>query len=177
MNNRLILTLVGVAVLGLSAPGLAQPPASPKPAKVLRYLAAADIDPARLIPAPPADGSDANKAELAELHDLARMVEELIYHRQLAMAAQQLHDQLQQNASRDQLAASAGQVEFLLTHDTLTGLANRQALLGAIRERVADWGRRTTSAAEKRTTSIPLMPSSLPTPSLRPEVTPFGRSV
>jgi diguanylate cyclase (GGDEF)-like protein len=86
-------------------------------------------------------------AELAELHDLARMVEELIYHRQLAMAAQQLHDQLQQNASRAQLAASAGQVEFLLTHDTLTGLANRQALLGAIRDSVADWQRRTTSAA------------------------------
>jgi diguanylate cyclase (GGDEF)-like protein len=86
-------------------------------------------------------------AELDELHDLARMVEELIYHRQLAMAAQQLHDQLQQKASRAQLAASAGQVEFLLTHDTLTGLANRQALLGAIRDSVADWQRRTTSAA------------------------------
>ncbi|MFC5479771.1 putative bifunctional diguanylate cyclase/phosphodiesterase [Massilia suwonensis] len=85
--------------------------------------------------------------ELAELHDLARMVEELIYHRQLAIAAQQLHDGLQQNASPSQLAASAGQVEFLLTHDTLTGLANRQALLGAIRDSVAGWQRRKLPAA------------------------------
>jgi diguanylate cyclase (GGDEF)-like protein len=86
-------------------------------------------------------------AELAELHDLARMVEELIYHRQLAIAAQQLHDQLQQNASRAQLAASAGQVEFLLTHDTLTGLANRQALLVAIRDSVAGWRSNATPGA------------------------------
>jgi diguanylate cyclase (GGDEF)-like protein len=86
-------------------------------------------------------------AALDELHDLARMVEELIYHRQLAIASQQLHDQLQQNASRAQLAASAGQVEFLLTHDTLTGLANRQALLGAIRDSVADWRRHASQAA------------------------------
>jgi diguanylate cyclase (GGDEF)-like protein len=85
--------------------------------------------------------------ELAELHDLARMVEELIYHRQLAIAAQQLHDQLQQNASRAQLAASAGQVEFLLTHDTLTGLANRQALLVAIRDSVARWRRQAMPGA------------------------------
>jgi diguanylate cyclase (GGDEF)-like protein len=86
-------------------------------------------------------------AGLDELHDLARMVEELIYHRQLAIASQQLHDQLQRNASRAQLAASAGQVEFLLTHDTLTGLANRQALLGAIRDSVADWRRHASQAA------------------------------
>ena len=86
-------------------------------------------------------------AALDELHDLARMVEELIYHRQLAVAAQQLHDQLQQNASRAELAASAGQVAFLLTHDTLTGLANRQALLGTIRDSVADWRRHASQAA------------------------------
>ncbi|THC39556.1 response regulator receiver protein [Massilia sp. Mn16-1_5] len=85
--------------------------------------------------------------ELAELHDLARMVEELIHHRQLAIAAQQLHDGLQQNASRAQLAASAGQVEFLLNHDTLTGLANRQALLGTIRDRITDWQQRQVPAA------------------------------
>ncbi len=64
-----------------------------------------------------------NAAELDEPHDLARMVEELIYHRQLAIAAQQLHAQLQQHALGAQLAAAAGQVEFLLTHDTLSGLA------------------------------------------------------
>ncbi|KQQ88040.1 GGDEF domain-containing protein [Massilia sp. Leaf139] len=84
--------------------------------------------------------------ELAELHDLARMVEELIYHRQLAIASQQLHDQLQHNASGEQLAASASQVQFLLTHDTLTGLANRQALLKAIRDNMPDWRRQATPA-------------------------------
>ncbi|QNB00953.1 EAL domain-containing protein [Massilia sp. Se16.2.3] len=73
------------------------------------------------------------EAELEEMHELARMVEELIYHRQLARAAQQLHEQLQSRGSGTQLAAAAGQVEFLLTHDTLTGLANRQALLHAAR--------------------------------------------
>ncbi|MEN3277801.1 MAG: hypothetical protein V7631_3591 [Massilia sp.] len=82
------------------------------------------------------------EAELAELHELARMVEELIYHRQLALAAQQLHEQLQQHAPPAQLAGAAGQVEFLLTHDTLTGLANRQALLRTMHDNVADWGSR-----------------------------------
>jgi len=37
-------------------------------------------------------------------------------------------------------------VQFLLTHDTLTGLANRQALLDAIRDNVADWQRRAVPA-------------------------------
>ncbi len=85
-------------------------------------------------------------AELDELHDLARMVEDLIYHRQLAIAAEQLHSQLQQNTSQTQLAAAAGEVEFLLTHDTLTGLANRQALLGTIHDSLDDWRRRGTPA-------------------------------
>ena len=85
--------------------------------------------------------------ELTELHDLARMVEELIHHRQLAIASKRLHDGLQHNASGAQLAAAAGQVEFLLTHDTLTGLANRQALVGAIHTSVANWRARGTPAA------------------------------
>jgi acid phosphatase (class A) len=63
---------VSATVLALSAPALGQAPGAPAPAraKVLRYLTPADIDPSRLIPAPPADGSDVNKAELAELHRL-----------------------------------------------------------------------------------------------------------
>lgn len=86
-------------------------------------------------------------AQLDELHDLARMVEELIYHRQLAIASQRLHDGLQQHVSGARLADAAGQVEFLLTHDTLTGLPNRQALLGAIEGRMAGWRRHATPAA------------------------------
>jgi diguanylate cyclase (GGDEF)-like protein len=83
---------------------------------------------------------------LAEMHELARMVEELIYHRQLAQAAQELHEKLEHHASGAQLASAAGQVEFLLTHDTLTGLANRQALQRTIRDKVADWGGRGVTA-------------------------------
>ena len=102
---------------------------------------------------------DIGEAELAELHELARMVEELIYHRQLALAAQQLHEQLReqlqaqlhgqsaQDASGAQLASAAGQVEFLLTHDTLTGLANRHALLRNICAGVDDWRARGASVA------------------------------
>lgn len=66
MTRVAILT---AAVLALGAPALGQAPPA-KPAKVLRYLSAADIEPSRLLPAPPVDGSDANKAELAELHRL-----------------------------------------------------------------------------------------------------------
>jgi diguanylate cyclase (GGDEF)-like protein len=93
-------------------------------------------------------------AELAQMHELARMAEELIYHRQLAFAAQQLHeelraqlnDKLQHEAPSAQLASAAGQVEFLLTHDTLTGLANRQALLRMIRDGIDDWRSRGATA-------------------------------
>ena len=45
--------------------------------------------------------------ELTELHDLARMVEELIHHRQLAIASKRLHDGLQHNASGAQLVEDA----------------------------------------------------------------------
>ena len=85
-------------------------------------------------------------AALAELHELARMVEELVYHRQLALAAQELHEKLQHHASGAQLASAAGQVEFLLTHDTLTGLANRQALQRTIGDKAADWASRGMTA-------------------------------
>lgn len=84
-----------------------------------------------------------NQEELEELHELARMVEELIYHRQLARAAQELHEQLLHNAAcapaSSATAAAAGQVKYLLTHDALTGLANRQALLRNIGDSIAAW--------------------------------------
>ncbi len=69
MIRRLILSLAGIGALALAAPAIGQAPAEPaRSARVLRYLTPADIDPNRLLPPPPADGSDANKAELAELH-------------------------------------------------------------------------------------------------------------
>jgi diguanylate cyclase (GGDEF)-like protein len=67
--------------------------------------------------------------ELDILRDLARMVEQLIHHRQLATAAQSLHSHVHVDAANPDLSAAAGQVEFLLNHDVLTGLANRQALV------------------------------------------------
>jgi len=77
--------------------------------------------------------------ELEELYELGRMVEELIYHRQLARAAQELHEQLLHNAAVSPVPAAAGQVKYLLTHDALTGLANRQALLRSIGANIAAW--------------------------------------
>lgn len=80
-----------------------------------------------------------SQEQLDELHELARMVEELIYHRQLARAAQELHEQLLHNAAHAPVPAAAGQVKYLLTHDALTGLANRQALLRTIGESIPAW--------------------------------------
>jgi len=84
-----------------------------------------------------------NQEQRDELYELARMVEELIYHRQLARAAQELHEQLLHNAAlapaSTATAAAAGQVKYLLTHDALTGLANRQALLRSITASIPAW--------------------------------------
>lgn len=77
--------------------------------------------------------------QLEELHALARMAEELIYHRQLARAAQELHEQLLHNAALAPVPVAAGQVKYLLTHDALTGLANRQALLRTIGDSIPAW--------------------------------------
>ena len=71
--NRLLLALVAATALTLagSAGALAQDGSgqvvTAKPAKTLQALTAADIDPIRLLPPPPADGSDRQKAELTEL--------------------------------------------------------------------------------------------------------------
>jgi len=79
--------------------------------------------------------------ELDILRDLGRMVEQLIHHRQLASAAQSLHSHVYVEPGASALSAAAGQVEFLLSHDALTGLANRQALVRTIRQNLAVWGR------------------------------------
>ena len=71
--NRLLLAMAAAAALTLAAPaaGVAQDmngqATAAKPAKTLQALTAADIDPIRLLPPPPADGSDRQKTELAEL--------------------------------------------------------------------------------------------------------------
>jgi diguanylate cyclase (GGDEF)-like protein len=84
--------------------------------------------------------------ELDILRDLARMVEQLIHHRQLAIAAQALHSQVLVDAANPELNAAAGQVEFLLNHDVLTGLSNRQALVRGIGSSLARWRKDGTPA-------------------------------
>jgi diguanylate cyclase (GGDEF)-like protein len=77
--------------------------------------------------------------ELGILRDLARMVEQLIHHRQLATAAQSLHSHVYVDPDNPELSAAAGQVEFLLNHDVLTGLANRQAMVRTVERNLAAW--------------------------------------
>jgi diguanylate cyclase (GGDEF)-like protein len=77
--------------------------------------------------------------ELDILRDLARMVEQLIHHRQLASAAQALYSHVLLDAANPELSAAAGQVEFLLNHDVLTGLSNRQALARSIGASLDEW--------------------------------------
>jgi len=77
------------------------------------------------------------KDALDILRDLARMVEQLIQHRQLASAAQSLHAHIDLDPANPALSAAAGQVEFLLNHDVLTGLANRQALARAVQKQLS----------------------------------------
>jgi diguanylate cyclase (GGDEF)-like protein len=82
--------------------------------------------------------------ELDILRDLARMVEQLIHHRQLATAAQAMYSHVLLDAANPELSAAAGQVEFLLNHDQLTGLSNRQALARTIGKGLAEWRRQGT---------------------------------
>jgi diguanylate cyclase (GGDEF)-like protein len=78
--------------------------------------------------------------DLDILRDLARMTEQMIHFRQLATAAQSLHSHVHVDPANPDLAQAAGQVEFLLTHDMLTGLANRQVLARTIEQNLAKWG-------------------------------------
>lgn len=82
--------------------------------------------------------------EVDMLRDLARMTEQMIHFRQLATAAQSLHAHVDIDPSNADLAAAAGQVEFLLTHDMLTGLANRQVLAQTIEQSLGSWRRNGT---------------------------------
>ncbi|MDB5461026.1 MAG: phosphatase family protein [Caulobacteraceae bacterium] len=76
MTNRLaLLAMTAAASLVLAAGAIAAdaPAAAPtmaRPAKTLHVLTPEQVDPARLLPAPAADGSDQQKAELAEVQRL-----------------------------------------------------------------------------------------------------------
>ena len=82
--------------------------------------------------------------DLDMLRDLARMVEQLIHHRQLATAAQALHSHVLLDTANPELSAAAEQVEFLLNHDQLTGLSNRQSLVRTIDEGLDEWHKQGT---------------------------------
>ncbi|WP_313031627.1 sensor domain-containing phosphodiesterase [Massilia alkalitolerans] len=77
--------------------------------------------------------------ELDALRDLARMVEQLVYHRQLAMAAQSLSERLQDCPPAPGGSPASGELAWLVAHDLLTGLPNRQAMLRAIQGSIAGW--------------------------------------
>jgi diguanylate cyclase len=79
--------------------------------------------------------------DLDMLRDLARMVEQLIHHRQLATAARTLYAHVPQDGGNPELREAVGQVEFLLNHDQLTGLSNRQALVRTIAQGLDEWRR------------------------------------
>jgi acid phosphatase (class A) len=67
MKRRALFAVLGAVLLialgGANSAGAQQ--------KTLQFLSAADVEPVRLLPAPPADGSPANQAELAELRRIA----------------------------------------------------------------------------------------------------------
>jgi diguanylate cyclase (GGDEF)-like protein len=87
---------------------------------------------------------EVSSEDLDMLRDLARMVEQLIHHRQLATAAQALHSHVLRDATNPELSAAAEQVEFLLNHDQLTGLSNRQALARTISAGLDEWHKQGT---------------------------------
>lgn len=68
MKRCLSFALAGALALALA--GLAQAADAPQQ-KTLHFLDPSQIDPSRLLPPPPADGSPANKAELDELRRIA----------------------------------------------------------------------------------------------------------
>ncbi len=62
--------LISAAIIAAPLPALAQtqtPAPAAKPQKVLQFLSPDDVDPARLLPPPPAEGSAAEKADLADV--------------------------------------------------------------------------------------------------------------
>ena len=69
----LALTVAGAAIapsVAAPAPSFAAPAKPPKPAAVSKFLEPGELDPAQILPPPPADGSPEALAEIAELHRL-----------------------------------------------------------------------------------------------------------
>ncbi|MGG7604767.1 putative bifunctional diguanylate cyclase/phosphodiesterase [Massilia sp. BKSP1R2A-1] len=81
--------------------------------------------------------------DLDALRDLAHTVEQLMYSRQLALAAQSLSADLREERARHGAPDSpvgsplTGELEWLVSHDVLTGLPNRQEMLRAIAASIA----------------------------------------
>ena len=80
--------------------------------------------------------------DLDALRDLARIIEQLVYSRQLAIAARSLSDELRAERAKHGLDApasspQAGELEWLVSHDVLTGLPNRQEMVRAIQASIA----------------------------------------
>lgn len=75
MSARLATAIAAVSVLLTASASAAEPPApvpASKPVKTLKVLTPEQVDPARILPAPAPDGSDAQKADLAEVQRLYR---------------------------------------------------------------------------------------------------------
>ncbi|MCD2519086.1 GGDEF domain-containing protein [Massilia sp. G4R7] len=80
-------------------------------------------------------------ADLDALRDLAGIIEQLVYSRQLATAARSLGDELRAERARHGMDAPMpgrppGDLEWLVAHDVLTGLPNRQEMVRAIGESI-----------------------------------------
>jgi acid phosphatase (class A) len=76
MSPRSALLVLGVVLASGAFPAgaaeVAAPPAAAHPSKTLRILSADQVDPGRLLPPPPKNGSDLQKADLAEVQRVYR---------------------------------------------------------------------------------------------------------
>ncbi len=72
---RILPFALATALVVAVAPSFAQaPPSPPKPKKVLILVSPEEVDPRRLVPPPPAEGSPRALAEIADLHRIAASV-------------------------------------------------------------------------------------------------------
>ncbi len=72
MNHRTTLLAVAAAAGLLAGAAQAQPATVAKPAKAMQFLTIAQLDPAMMLPPPVKDGSDLQKAELADVEQVYR---------------------------------------------------------------------------------------------------------